>query len=130
MVSEISERISTVVASVGLTKSAFAQRLNLSQPFVSRLCSGVSVPSDRTILDICREFRVQEPWLRTGEGEMFAPQDQDAEIAEFMADVLSDVEPSFRRRFVAALSRLSPDDWALVERFARSLAADPDEKGD
>lgn len=35
--------------------------------------SGKNNPSEQTILSICREFSVNEHWLRTGEGEMFLP---------------------------------------------------------
>jgi transcriptional regulator with XRE-family HTH domain len=49
-------RINEIVKKSGLTKTDFAKRLGLSQPFVSRICNGESTPSDRTISDICREF--------------------------------------------------------------------------
>ena len=68
--SEINERISAVIQASGLTKTAFAERLKVSQQHVSRLAKD-GVPSDRTITDICREFGVSESWLRSGEGEMF-----------------------------------------------------------
>jgi len=120
--SDISTRISAVVQSSGLTKSDFAARLGLSQPHISRLCSGDTAPSDRTILDICREFKVREAWLRTGEGEMLQPYDPDVEIAAFLGEVMSEVDGSIRKRLIAALSRLTPEEWAFVEKFARDLA--------
>ena len=66
-------RIAAVISHSGLSKTAFAQRLNLSQPYISSLALGNNTPSDRTIADICREFNVSETWLRTGEGEMLCP---------------------------------------------------------
>lgn len=68
--SKINERISAVIQASGLTKTAFAERLKVSQQHVSRLAKD-GAPSDRTITDICREFGVSESWLRSGEGEMF-----------------------------------------------------------
>lgn len=67
---ELHDRIKMVQADSGLTKTAFASRINISQPHVSRLCSGEAVPSDRTISDICREFGISEEWLRNGTGPM------------------------------------------------------------
>lgn len=67
----IGARISKVVEISGLTKTDFAKRLNLSQSMVSKLCSGVAHPSERTILDICRVFGVSETWLRFGNGNVF-----------------------------------------------------------
>lgn len=76
----INERIAMCIEKSGLTKTAFAERINLSQPHVSKLANGTSAPSDRTIADICREFGISETWLRTGEGAMIVPTDRDAEI--------------------------------------------------
>lgn len=66
----MNERIIMILQEFHLKKVDFAKRLKLSQPFVSELCSGAKMPSDRTISDICTEFQIDEHWLRTGEGEM------------------------------------------------------------
>lgn len=52
----INDRIAQCVKDSGLTKTAFAAKINVSQGFISNLCIGEKVPSDRTIADICREF--------------------------------------------------------------------------
>ena len=116
----MSERIAAVMEALGLTNTAFAARLNVSQSFVSRLASGGKIPSDRTIADICREFNVNEDWLRTGEGDMFLKRSRDEELAAFFGDITSG-EPDFRRRLVTALSRLSLDEWQMLEKVADRL---------
>ena len=83
----MNERIKKLIDSLGIKKAEFARRLNLSQPFVSELCSGAKGPSDRTIADICREFNVSEIWLRTGEGEMFNQVDEDSEFIEICEQI-------------------------------------------
>lgn len=83
----IHSRIAEVVEHSGLTKTAFAQRLNVGQPFISQICSGKTNPSDRTIADICREFNVSEHWLRTGEGEMFIELSEDADFIRVMTEI-------------------------------------------
>lgn len=121
--SSIDERISLCIEKSGLNKTSFAKRLGITQPFVSKLCSGASQPSDRTISDICREFNVNETWLRTGEGDMFKPVNRDQEIADFMADILKG-EPDFRTKLISVMARLSADEWAMLERRARELATE------
>ncbi len=111
----VSGRIQLCINKKGITKTAFAEKLNLSQPYVSQLCSGMKSPSDRTILDICREFNVSEQWLRTGEGEMYIPRDDGDEISAFIGDILTG-EPDFRRRFISVLSRMTPDEWRILEK--------------
>lgn len=54
----------------GLSQKEFAERLCITQNHVSSLESGRRILSDRTIKAICSEFRVNEIWLRTGEGDM------------------------------------------------------------
>ena len=70
--STINERIAEVVNMSGLRKTAFAEKINVSQSLISLICSGKTGVSDRTISDICRVFGVNEIWLRTGDGEMLA----------------------------------------------------------
>ena len=124
-------RISKIIESLGLKKSEVAKRLGISGPFVSELCSGAKSPSDRTILDICREFNVNETWLRTGEGEMFVPITRDEEIEDFIGRLLHDEPDSFRKRLVSVLAKLTEDEWTILEEKARWLVnGDPEnEKG-
>ena len=117
----MNERIKKIIAELGLKKVDFANRLHISQPFASELCSGAKAPSDRTIKDICREFNVDEHWLRTGEGEPFRAPEADAQLAAFIAEITDGDSDDFRKRFVAMLADLDPKDWALLERRAKDL---------
>lgn len=114
--STINERIGEVISALGLTKTAFAERLNVSQQYVSKLIR-TGNPSERLLVSICREFNVNETWLRTGEGEMFLQRSAEDEIAAFMGDILKDEEPNFRRRFISALARLDDAGWDALGKF-------------
>ena len=83
----INDRIAECVKASGLTRSAFAQRINVTQGFVSNLCIGGRIPSDRTIAAICREFGVSEEWLRTGNGAMFADYKDYADLDLIMTEI-------------------------------------------
>ena len=106
----MNKRINEIVKKSGLTKTDVAKRLGFSQPFVSRICSGESLPSDRTIVDICREFGCDEVWLRTGEGEPFRQETRQEMIMRFAAQTVKGSD-EFRKAFVAALAKLEPEDW-------------------
>lgn len=125
--STINERIAACIEKSGLTKTAFAEKINVSQQHVSRLAKDGN-PSDRTIVDICEKFGIGEHWLRTGEGEMFVPISRDNRITDFAAELLRDEEDTFKRRFVAMLSKLDESDWAVLEKMALELAGE-DKKG-
>ena len=85
---DIGQRIDTLIQTLNVRKSAFATRINVTPSLITRIVQGKTMPSDRTIIDICREFRVNEQWLRTGEGDMFRPIARDQEIAAFAGDLL------------------------------------------
>lgn len=121
--SDISSRISTVIKSSGLTKTAFSKKIGLSQPFVSQLASGDASPSDRTIVDICREFGVSEHWLRTGEGEMFVRLSREEEITKFLMTVIRDPDSEFQRQLLATMAKLEPAQWQLMEQMLDDLIA-------
>ena len=60
-----------------LSQEEFANRINLSQRAVSTMETSGSRVTDRNLKTICEKFNVNEKWLRTGEGEMFAVQNDD-----------------------------------------------------
>ena len=123
----MNERIKKILEELGLKKVEFAERLHISRPYASELCSGAKSPSDRTISDICREFGVREAWLRTGEGEMFVQDTQSEQVAAFLADLTKDDSDTFKKRFVEMLAGLSPADWELLERMAEKLTQKKEE---
>lgn len=116
----MNERIAELIRALGLRQMEFAKRLSLSQPFVSALCSGSKTPSERTVYDICREFNVNEHWLRTGEGEMFRPQTTEQELYALLGDLMAD-KPDFRHRLITVLLRMSPEEWRMLERKMEEL---------
>ena len=116
----INERIRKVFELSGLSKTAIAQKINVSQQYISKLVNN-GTPSDRTISDICREFGVNEIWLRTGVGEMFAPLSRAEEIAEFIGKTLSRGTP-FQQAFISVLARTTPEEWAIFEKKLLELA--------
>ena len=117
----IGERIKELRKQVNLTQQAFADRLNLKRNTVGSYEVNVVEPSDRTISDICREFNVNETWLRTGEGEMFNQITRSEKITSFLTEITEDEGDDFKRRFVEMLAELEPEDWKLLERMAEKL---------
>lgn len=105
-----------------LTQEEFAKEIGITQSTVTAYECGNRVPSDSVILNICRNFHINETWLRTGEGEMLTPISRDAEIAAFLGDVMRGEKEDFRRRLVSVLARLEPAEWELLANMAQRLA--------
>ena len=107
-----------------MTQDEFANKLNLSRSFINQIEVGAKNPSDRTILDICREFNINENWLRYGEGEMFAPRTREDDIAHLTLKLLEDEPDSFRNRLVSALAKLSEDEWEVLEKISKEVVGE------
>ena len=120
----INQRIDFLVRSLGVTKTKFAESIHVSSQFVSSLCSGAKQPSDRTIADICREYGVSEDWLRSGEGEMMQKLTRNQEIAEFMGRLMNDPDDAPRKRFISIVSKLTVEEWQLLDEIAKKMAED------
>ena len=114
------DRIEFIIKSANIKKVDFAKRLNISQAFVSQMCSGVAMPSDRTIQDICREFSVNPEWLRTGEGEPHLKRTREAEIMSFAVDTIRGSN-EFRRALVSMLATLDDSEWDGLENLLDKL---------
>lgn len=117
----MNERILRIRKEKKLTQDAFADKLNLSKNYVWQMEKGERTPSDRTISDICREFRVNETWLRTGEGEPYQKRTRTQEIGEFANKVMSESDEGFKKRFILALSKLDERDWETLSKIADEL---------
>lgn len=119
----LGERVKLLRTQKGLTQIEFGKQISASGATVSTTESGKTTPDNQTIAAICGAFNVSEQWLRTGEGEMFRPVSRDAELAAFFED-LQGSTPDFRHQLVSVLSRLSVDEWAMLERKAKELLAE------
>lgn len=119
-------RVKEVRKKANLTQTAFGDRLGITQNYVALIESGQRIPSDRTIRDICREFNINETWLRTGIGDMTASKSRQQEMAELVKSLMADRPESFRSALVTALLRFDPDgpEWEILERIYDSIAAE------
>lgn len=112
----IGERIKEVRKSNGLTQQKFADRLSLKRNTIANYEINLIEPSDRTISDVCRIFGVNEVWLRTGEGEMFAHKSREAEFSAACGEILRNCQDeetlAVLTRVISALAKV---DWSGVD---------------
>lgn len=86
----MNERLKELRKALNLTQQEFANRLKIKRGAVGNYEVGRNKPIDTVLLSICREFNVNETWLRTGEGEMFVPLPEEDEVAAYVSDLLED----------------------------------------
>lgn len=105
---------------LNMNQDSFGKRLGVTAPAISKIESGDRQPSEQVILSICREFGVNEVWLRTGEGEMMRAVSREEELASMMGKLLH-CDPSFKHRLISVLLRMDESEWSMLERKAQEL---------
>lgn len=123
---DIAFRISEIIKNdCNGNRSELARRINLAPAYVSQLCTGIRAPSDRTILDICREFNVREEWLRNGNGEMKVPKSRGDEIGDIVKSASNQDPEKAMKFFTGLLEEMSDAEIVLMyEIFKRHFNAE------
>lgn len=124
----MNERIKEVRKSLGLTQNEFGEKLGVRGNTITNYESNSRKPSNAIISAICREFQINETWLRTGEGEMKAPLTKQAEIAEITAQLFrkEETDPETYNFLVAlnkSLLQLDENQMQAVLDMIRKLNA-------
>ena len=101
----IGDRIKKIRREFDLTQEAFASRIGSVQNTITGYESGRRNPSAPVISLICREFGINEEWLRDGIGDMCVP------------------DPDNELEALAEKYKLSAADQILIEKFV-NLKAD------
>lgn len=114
-------RIKKIRKELDLTQQEFADRIGIARGNVAAYEVGKNAPSDAVISLICREFNVNEVWLRDGNGSMFLPTDRNTDIAKLTKQLLNEESDSFKNRFVSMLANLTVEEWEFLERKAKEL---------
>lgn len=115
----MNERLKLLRKTLKLNQVDFGSRLSLTGSAISRYESGVNAMADNIVLLICREFNVNEDWLRNGNGEMFSRQSTD--LIEQLTQQYS--LGLYGQQLLATYLQLSDADKRAVERFVSQLTA-------
>ena len=86
----MNERIKELRNVLKLTQQGFADKVGTSRSNIACYETGKNTPSDAVISLICKEFCVNEDWLRNGTGEMFKERLPEDEVASYVEELLED----------------------------------------
>ncbi len=117
----MNERLKKLRRELGLTQQEFADKIGVKRNSLANYETGRNTPIDAIIVSICREFNVNEDWLRTGKGDMFIKLSYSDEIAQFVGDLLSEEDDSFKKRLISGLAALDDNGWRVLENFLNSI---------
>lgn len=116
-INTIGERIKRLRKDLGMTQQEFADRIGVKRNTIAMYDIGRNVPSDAVISLICREFHINEAWLRSGVGEMKTDMTLQQELALAFGDVLASA-PDKRSALIAAILAQPPEFFDLMADLA------------
>ena len=118
------DRIKQIRQNAGLTQQEFAKQIGVSRNTIATYETSVRTPIDAIVLSICREFNVNENWLRKGEGPMYVQVNPDFTLSKWFGEVLREEPVSFKKQFLLALSQLSDHEWDLLKNFIDTFVSE------
>lgn len=118
----INDRIKDIRRSTGLSQTDFAERLGTTRGVITNLEGEKTTPNEPFIKLICREFNIDEHWLRTGEGEMKQKLTRNQEIAEYLGHLMGNPDDDIRKQFILNVSKLDADEIRLLAEIAEKMA--------
>ncbi len=119
------ERLRKIFIESGKSQTEIAKKTNVTSAYIWKILNRDNVmPRDLFIKTVCKEFGINEDWLRTGEGEPRIKRTKNQEIQAFANDVMELPDENFKKRFVEGLAKLNADDWAKILEIAEKLLLD------
>lgn len=126
----LQDRIKEIRKANGMTQTEFGEKIGIKGNTVTGYETGIRSPSDAVIVSICREFGVNEAWLRTGDGEMFPPKSRGQEIGEIVKAASQHDPETAAKFFTSLLEEMSDAEIVLMyEIFKRHFPAGKQKEG-
>lgn len=105
---------------INLSQEEFGKRVGVKGNTIGNYELGLRNPSEAVIFSICREFNVNESWLRTGNGEMFNPMSEDEELDLYVGRI-SGAADEFKKNLIKTLCKLSEDEWDVLKKIISEM---------
>ena len=116
------ERVNAVRKKEEMTMEQFGKKLGVQKSAISKIEKGERNLTEQMLLSICREFGVNEVWLRTGEGgveNMFTKLSEDDRFSINLGN-LGRTENQMARNMLNAIAEASPEKLKHIEEFMKA----------
>lgn len=114
------DRLKKIRKNSGLTQVEFGSRISVKGNTITGYETGIRMPSDAVIFSICREFNINEEWLRNGTGEMSMDLNKDDRFSMNLSK-LGRTENEFIISAVNVLAETEPEKLEIVEMLMKKL---------
>lgn len=122
----MNERLKKLRKRLELTQQEFADRIGVKRNTIANYETNRNVPIDAVISLICREFNVNEDWLRNGgsDDNMFINLTEDEELAmytQLLLDSTDDAMAKIIKDFIITYMKLEDDSKQVLKNIAKEL---------
>lgn len=114
----MNQRLKMLRKKLDITQQEFADRLGIKRNTVATYESGKSNPSDSAVMLICREFDVNEEWLRTGNGEIFIQKSDSTLLSLAKEHNLSNADVILLEKFI----NMKPENRKIIQNYILETA--------
>ena len=120
----MNERIKELRLKLGLSQDEFGRRLGVTRGAITNIELNKVEPKPLFIDLMCREFHVNESWLRTGEGEMFQPKSRNDELLDYARRIAEGDPGSIQAQLLTVMTRLTDAQWEVLAQVAAQFLAE------
>lgn len=113
----INERVRELRKALKLTQIEFGKRIAVGQGYLTNIENGQRPVTEKILKLICKEFNVNEQWLRTGEGEMFKTEEELLALLGLNLDSLDELD----RRIISEYLKLPPKHRDVIKNFIKKV---------
>lgn len=105
-----------------MTMEKFGERLGVKKNTVSQWENGINSLSEQMLKSICREYNVNEEWLRSGTGNMFyVPEDETAAIVSGMLENPGNEFYDLILSIIKTYEQLTPESKKVFEEICKKI---------
>lgn len=125
----MNKRLKELRSKLGLSQAAFAEKIGIKQTSYSDIETGRRELTERNLNLICKEFNVDENWLRNGEGSMFTLElDEDTMLVESLLNDVDNPVYELIKKFMKLYNSFGPTERAVLEKLALGLLEEQNSK--
>lgn len=126
----MNKRLKELRSKLGLSQAAFAEKIGIKQTSYSDIETGRRELTERNLNLICKEFNVDENWLRTGNGDkIFVLElDEDTMLVESLLNDVDNPVYELIKKFMKLYNSFGPTERAVLQKLALGLLEEQNNK--
>lgn len=125
----MNKRLKELRSKLGISQAVFAEKIGIKQTSYSDIETGRRELTERNLNLICKEFNVNENWLRNGEGSMFTLElDEDTMLIESLLNDVDNPVYELIKKFMKLYNSFGPTERAVLQKLALGLLEEQNNK--